>query len=105
MGYQIVGIDMELTEETKETILNKIGKLDKFLTNLPDDTFFIRVALNKDQRNPRWTDAVVDLALPMDKLMGRGKASSPEHAVHLAVIDVERQLNEHKGRHRPWTGS
>ena len=102
MAYQIVGIDFELTEQTKQEILAKIGKLDKFLTHLPDDTFYIRVALNRNQRNPHWTDALVDLALPSNKLMGRGKASTPVHAVHLAVRDLERQLDEYKQRRRPY---
>lgn len=102
MGYQIVGIDMELTEKTKQEIAGKVGKLDKFLTAYQEDTIYIRVALNRDQRNPNWTDALVDLALPGDKLMARGKASTPTHAVHLAVRDLERQLNEYKQRTRPY---
>ena len=102
MGYQIVGIDIELTEQVKQEIAGKVGKLDKFLTAYPEDTIFIRVALNQDQRNSRWVDALVDLALPGDKLMARGKASTPVHAVHLAVRDLERQLNEYKQRERPY---
>lgn len=102
MAYQIVGIDMELSEQVKQQILKKIGKLDKFLTAIPEDTIFIRVALSKNQRNQRWTDALVDLALPGDKLLARGTASTPEHAVHLAVLELERQLNEHKQRERPF---
>jgi ribosomal subunit interface protein len=102
MAYQIVGIDMEITDQVEQEILGKIGKLDKFLTQYPEDTIFMRIALNKDQRNHRWTDALVDLALPGDSLMARGKASSPEHAVHLAVLELERQLNEHKQRERPY---
>ncbi len=102
MGYQLVGIDMELPEKTKQEIAEKVGKLDKFLTAFQEDTIFIRVALNRNQRNPHWTDALVDLALPGDTLMARGKASTPVHAVHLAVIDLERQLNEYKQRTRPY---
>jgi ribosomal subunit interface protein len=102
MAYQIVGTDLELTDQIRQEILVKIGKLDKFLTHLDDDTFYIRVALNKDQRNPQWADALVDLALPGNKLMGRGKASTPVHAVHLAVRDLERQLDEYKQRRRPY---
>ena len=102
MAYQIVGIDMEVPDDVQSQILEHIGKLDEFLTDLQDDTFFIRVALNRNQRNPRWTDALVDLALPHAKLLARGKASSPEHAVHLAVIDMERQLREYKERRKPF---
>ncbi len=102
MGYQIVGINMELTEQVKEQVAEKVGKLDKFLTGIPEENIFIRVALNRNQRNPRWTDALVDLDMPGDRLMARGKASSPEHAVHLAVIDLERQLDEHKQRSKPY---
>ncbi len=102
MAYQIVGIDMEVPEETQAQILEHIGKLDKFLTDLPDDTFYIRVALNHNQRNPKWTDALVDVALPHAKLLARGKASTAEHAVHLAVIDMERQLREYKERLKPF---
>ncbi len=102
MGYQIVGVDMELTEHVKQEIAEKIGKLDKFLTDAPEETILIRVALSKDQRNHRWTDALVDLALPGDRLLARGKASTPVHAVHLAVLELERQLNEHKQRARPY---
>lgn len=102
MGYQIVGIDMELTDHVKQEITEKIGKLDKFLTHYPEETIFIRVALSKDQRNQRWIDALVDLALPGDELMARGQASTPEHAVHLAVLELERRLNDNKQRERPY---
>lgn len=102
MGYQIVGIDMELTEQVKQQVAEKIGKLDKFLTAIPEDTILIRVALSHDQRNRRWTDALVDLAMPGDELMARGTASTPEHAVHLAVLELERQLNELKQREKPY---
>ncbi|HOG47759.1 MAG TPA: ribosome-associated translation inhibitor RaiA [Anaerolineae bacterium] len=102
MGYQIVGIDMELTERVKQEVAEKIGKLDKFLTGIPEETILIRVALSKNQRNHRWTDALVDLAMPGDQMLARGEASTPEHAVHLAVIELERQLNEHKQRAKPY---
>jgi ribosomal subunit interface protein len=103
LAYQIVGIDIELTPQVKEEVADKIGKLDKYLTGFDDDTFFIRVALNKNQRNRRWTDALVDLVLPGDlRLLARGKASTPVHAVHLAVIDLERQLKEYKERSKPY---
>jgi len=102
MGYQIVGIDMELTEQVKRQVAEKVGKLDKFLTHIPEEAVFIRVALSHDQRNPRWTDALVDLALPGNQMVARGEASTPEHAVHLAVLELERQLNELKQRERPY---
>lgn len=102
MGYQIVGIGMDLTEQVKEQVAEKVGKLDKFLTDVPEDTILIRVALNQNQRNRSWTDALVDLDMPGDKLIARGQASSPEHAVHLAVLELERQLNELKQRERPY---
>ncbi len=102
MGYQIVGIDMELTEQVKREVAEKIGKLDKFLTAIPEEAIFLRVALSPDQRNRRWVDAVVDLSLPGDQLVARAEASTAEHAVHLAVLELERQLSDLKQRERPY---
>lgn len=102
MGYQIVGIDMELTEQVKQQVAEKVGKLDKFLTAIPEEAVFIRVALSQDQRERDWTDALVDLAVPGRELVAHGEASTPEHAVHLAVLELERQLNDLKQRERPY---
>lgn len=98
MAYQIVSMHdaVEVTAEVESGILDKIGKLDKFLTEFDDDTFFVRVQLDRNQQNPRWTDAQVRLTLPQDMLIGRGSANSTVHAVHLAVRDVERQLSDYK---------
>lgn len=98
MAYQIVTMhdDVVVTDQVESDILSKIGKLDKFLTALDDDTFFIRIQLDRDQRNPRWTDAQVRLTLPQDILIGHGQASTPTHAVHLAVREIERQLADYK---------
>lgn len=102
MGYEIMSLDIELTDETKQEILNKIGKLDKFLTHQPEENVFIRIRLSQNQQNPHWTDALVDLSLPDKVLVGSESASTPVHAVHLAVINLERQLEEYKRRTRPY---
>lgn len=103
MTHQIVNMDdVEVTDELERDILAKIGKLDKFLTHLDDDSFFIRIQLSRHQRNRRWTDARVHLTLPHDLLVGEGEASTPVHAVHLAVLELERQLNEYKQRQQPY---
>lgn len=98
MTYQIVRMhdDVVVTDQIESDILTQIGKLDKFLTAFDDDTFFIRIQLDRAQRNPRWTDAQVRLTLPHDLLLGRGVASTPEHAVHLAVRELEGQLADYK---------
>lgn len=98
MAYQIVSMDeaVVVTEEVESDILDQIGKLDKFLTDLDDDTYFVRVQLDGNQRNPGWVDAQVRLTLPKDMLVGRGAASTAGHAVHLAVLVVERQLRDYK---------
>lgn len=98
MAYQIVSMHdaVEVTTEVEQGILEKIGKLDKFLTEFDDDTFFIRVQLDRDQQNPHWTDAQVRLTLPQDMLIGHGSASTSVHAVHLAVREIERQLSDYK---------
>jgi len=102
LGYQIVGIDMDLTEEVKRQVTEKVGKLDKFLTAIPEEAIFLRVSLRHDQRERAWVDAVVDLAVPGRELVASGEAATPEHAVHLAVLELERQLNELKQRERPY---
>jgi ribosomal subunit interface protein len=102
MAYQIVNMDdIEVTSQIERNILEKIGKLDKYLTHLDDDTFFTRIQLSRDQRNPRWTHAQVHLTLPNGLLLGRGESRSPVHAVHLAVLELERQLEEYKQRQHP----
>lgn len=102
MAYQIVSRGVELTDDVERHVLDKIGKIDKFLTDLPDDGFLLRIALSRNQANPHWADALLDLDLPPDTLWARGSASSPVHAVHLAVIDLERQLEERKEKLRPY---
>jgi ribosomal subunit interface protein len=96
--YQIVSMSeaVEVTAEVERDILDKIGKLDKFLTRLDDDTFFIRIQLDRDQRNPHWVDAQVRLTLPQDMLIGHAAASTAAHAVHLAVRELEAQLRDYK---------
>jgi ribosomal subunit interface protein len=104
MTTEIVALDLELTPQTKQVISQKIGKLDKFLTHLPDGEVFVRVALNTDQTNRNWVVAAlfVDIA-GGPQIQTRGSASSPEHAVHLATINMERQLAEQKERMEPYT--
>lgn len=102
MAHQIVSRDVEVTDQVERDILEKVGKIDKFLTRFPDDTFFLRISLSRNQTNPDWTDALIDLALPGDVFIGQGSASTTEHAVHLATIHLERQLEEHKERVYPY---
>ena len=45
---------------------------------------------------------MIDLSVEGDVIIGRGRSDSSVHAVHLAVIDVERQLEERKRRNRPY---
>ncbi len=102
MAYELVTKGVELTDQARQQILGKIGKLDKFLTDLPDNAFFLRISLSRNQRNPHWTDALLDLSLPGNVLIGSETASTPTHAVHLAVINLERQLEERKERAKPY---
>ncbi len=103
MGYELVSLDVDLSAETRREIEAKVGKLDKYLARVPEENFFLRVRLSKNQKNPRWTDALVDLALGDHVLIGSDSASTPAHAVHLAVIHLETQLEERKGRAMPYT--
>ncbi len=102
MTYQIVSQDVEVTDQVEQDILSKVGKLDKFLTRVPEANLFLRISLSRDQGNPHWTDALVDLSVEGDVMIGRGRSDSSVHAVHLAVIDVERQLEERKRRSKPY---
>ena len=102
MAFELISRDVGLSDRVRQEILAKIGKLDKFLTDLPDNAFFLRVVLSRNQKNPHWTDALLDLALPGNVLIGSESASTPAHAVHLAVINLERQLDQRKERLKPY---
>ncbi len=105
MTTQIYDLGVELSDHDRQQILGKLGKLDKFLTHVPEEDVLLRVRLSPNQQNPRWTDALVDLDVFQQLegvLVGSGSASSPVHAVHLAVIHVERQLEERKERIKPY---
>lgn len=102
MSYEIVAHDVELDDQVRQQILTKVGKLDKYLTDQPENTYFLRIRLSHNAQNPRWTDALLDLSLPDNVLIGSDSANNPVHAVHLAVIHLERQLAERKERLRPY---
>jgi len=102
MTYEIVADGVDLSDEVRQQILAKVGKLDKFLTNVPENVYFLRIRLSPNAQNPHWTDALLDLSLPEDVLIGSDSANNPVHAVHLAVIHLERQLEERKERLRPY---
>jgi len=104
MTYQIVSVDREaeMTPQVEQEILGKIGKLDKFLARVPEENYFLRIRLSPNAPNPRWTDALLDLNVEGDVLIGTGSADTPVHAVHLATIELERQLEERKQRLKPY---
>ena len=104
MTYQIVSVnrDVEVTPQVEQEILSKIGKLDKFLTRVPEANYFLRIRLSQNQPNPQWIDALLDLSVEGDVLIGTGSANTAAHAVHLATIELERQLQERKQRERPY---
>ncbi|MGQ9683033.1 MAG: ribosome hibernation-promoting factor, HPF/YfiA family [Anaerolineae bacterium] len=102
MGYEIMSHGVDLTDQTRAQILTKVGKIDKYLTDVPEANYFLRIRLNRNTQNPRWVDALLDLSLPDAVLIGSDSANNPVHAVHLAVIHLERQLTERKERAKPY---
>ena len=102
MGYEIMAHNVDLTDQTRAQILTKVGKIDKYLTDVPEENVFLRIRLSPNAQNPRWVDALIDLDLPDSVLIGSDSANNAVHAVHLAVISLERQLTERKERSKPY---
>ncbi len=93
MKYNIRGQKVEITSAIKEYAEKKIGKIEKFFSNLDDVNVNVLVKVNgKDQK--------VEVTIPVKKMVLRAEETGKDlyAAIDLVCEKLERQIRKNKTR-------
>lgn len=96
MNLVIKGKNMEVPEATKEQIENKIGKLDRYLSNITEG----KVELSQEMTRSKTNRYVVEVTLNSQGTLLRGEERAADifSAIDAAANVMNRQIKRHKDR-------
>ena len=101
MKIQITGKNIEITESIRQIIDEKIGGLDKFLSNFDSDTIIIDVEVGRPSRHHRSGDifyAEANLSLPGNMLRAQAERDNLTRAIIEVRDDLKIQIEKYKGK-------
>ncbi len=90
--YNVRGENIEVTQAIREYVEKKIGKLEKYFTNVPESTAHVNLKVYSDK------NAKVEVTIPLPYLVLRAEETSPDlyGSIDLVVDKLERQIRKYK---------
>lgn len=90
--YNVRGENIEVTQAIREYVEKKIGKLEKYFTNVPESTAHVNLKVYSDKT------AKVEVTIPLPYLVLRAEETSPDlyASIDLVVDKLERQIRKYK---------
>lgn len=91
MRYTIIGRNIEVTPALKDTVQDKIGKLDKYFT--PDTEVHATLSVEKDKQK-------IEVTIPVKGGIIRAEQSSSDMYVSIDLVEeiIERQIKKYKNK-------
>ncbi len=93
MKTKVQAVNFEISEQLKAFVEKKVGKLERFCTDIIDAEVALTVEKPEQAKNKR---ARITLAIKGPDLFSEKVADSFEEAVTEACEALERQLEKHK---------
>lgn len=93
MRYNIRGENVEVTDAIKAYIEKKVGKLERYFTEVPTSDVHVNLSVFNDEQR-------IEITIPMTDLLLRADVRHNDlyAAVDLAVDKLERQIRKYKTR-------
>ncbi len=90
--YNVRGENIEVTQAIREYVEKKIGRLERYFTNVPESTAHINLKVYSDKT------AKVEVTIPLPYLVLRAEETSPDlyASIDLVVDKLERQIRKYK---------
>lgn len=97
---QLTSKNLELTQEVKNLVYEKLKKLEKWLTNLPPDAITATVLLKKraHQTKDNVFTTKIALNIPSAAFHAHQEGYSLEESLIGAIEDIEDQIEHHQGK-------
>ncbi|OGC50813.1 hypothetical protein A2716_02145 [candidate division WWE3 bacterium RIFCSPHIGHO2_01_FULL_40_23] len=96
MPYQIATSNLDLPEASRELVLEKLSKIEKFVRDVGEELVDIRAVLEK---GPRFGfRAKVEVWAGGRSFVATGAGISFEGTIDDAVEEIIRQITKHKGK-------
>ncbi|MFD2729538.1 ribosome hibernation-promoting factor, HPF/YfiA family [Enterococcus camelliae] len=90
--YNVRGENIEVTEAIRDYVVKKVGKLERYFSDVPDATAHVNLKVYSDKT------AKVEVTIPLPYLVLRAEETSPDlyASVDLVVDKLERQIRKFK---------
>lgn len=90
--YNVRGENIEVTAAIREYVEKKVGKLERYFSDVPDATAHVNLKVYSDKT------AKVEVTVPLPYLVLRAEETSPDlyASVDLVVDKLERQMRKYK---------
>ncbi len=90
--YNVRGENIEVTQSIRDYVEKKIGKLERYFTNVPESTAHVNLKVYSDKT------AKVEVTIPLPYLVLRAEETSPDlyASIDLVVDKLERQIRKYK---------
>ncbi|GGB00259.1 ribosome-associated translation inhibitor RaiA [Macrococcus hajekii] len=90
--YEIHGENIEVTEAIRHYIEEKLSKLERYFTNVPDANAHVKIKTYQDSRSK------IEVTIPMKNVTLRAEERHDDlyAAIDLIVEKLERQVRKHK---------
>ncbi len=92
LRYNVRGENIEVTEAIRNYVEKKVGKLERYFDNAPEETAHVNLKVYSDKT------AKVEVTIPLPYLVLRAEETSPDlyASVDLVVDKLERQIRKFK---------
>ncbi|GCF93416.1 sigma-54 modulation protein [Enterococcus florum] len=90
--YNVRGENIEVTEAIRDYVEKKVGKLERYFTDVPDATAHVNLKVYTEKT------AKVEVTIPLPYLVLRAEETSPDlyASIDLVVDKLERQIRKFK---------
>jgi ribosomal subunit interface protein len=90
--YNVRGENIEVTESIRDYVAKKVGKLERYFSDVPDATAYVNLKVYTEKT------AKVEVTIPLPYLVLRAEETSPDlyASIDLVVDKLERQIRKFK---------
>ena len=94
--------NLEMTDAIQNYIEEKIGKLKKFMKNIPEEEIDARVQIRHDEHHRKGKVFECEVNMHIQGKLIRGEEKKPDlyEAIDLVSEELERQIKKYKWRPR-----
>ena len=91
MNFSISGKNIEVTPGLKDSVINKLGKLERYFT--PDTEIIVTLSVEKDRQK-------IEVTIPVKGDIIRSEQTSTDMYVSIDLVEevIERQLRKYKNK-------